>query len=72
MASDVHDIVKRQKERMQKQDNNRKTTGIMRSKESRGMNAPRQKVSIDNVEKNFIIATDHEGKPLKGIGPAQK
>jgi hypothetical protein len=44
----------------------------MRSKESRGMNAPRQKVSIDNVEKNFIIATDHEGKPLKGIGPAQK
>ncbi|KAI6218301.1 hypothetical protein M3Y95_01175500 [Aphelenchoides besseyi] len=65
MNSDIRDIVQRQNAKMQKGPVAKKT-GIM----SRGQ-ASKGRVQIRSEQKNLIIATDHEGKPLKHVGPSK-
>ncbi|KAI6196601.1 hypothetical protein M3Y94_01128900 [Aphelenchoides besseyi] len=61
MNSDIRDIVQRQNAKMQK--------GTC-CKKSRGQ-ASKGRVQIRSEQKNLIIATDHEGKPLKHVGPSK-
>uniref|UniRef100_A0A7E4VHQ0 PDZ domain-containing protein n=1 Tax=Panagrellus redivivus TaxID=6233 RepID=A0A7E4VHQ0_PANRE len=66
MASDIRDIVARQKERMTKEGGAGKKKGIMRSKSSNATAG----VVIKEEKKEHIIASDNEGKALKKVGTA--
>jgi len=70
MASDVQDILKRQKEKMQNDAKapHKQATSLIRRSLS---NDPKRHVSVGNNKKEVIIATDHEGKNLRHV-PSQK
>jgi len=65
MASDIQEIVKRQKKKMEKQSPEHRP-GIIRP---RSQPSRDRRVSVNSDRKEIIISTDHEGKALKHVGP---
>lgn len=68
MASDIREIVARQKDRMTKAQGAGPKKGIMRKP---GAGAA-GKVHLNEEKKEHIIATDNEGKVLKKVSSEKK
>ncbi|KAI6240441.1 hypothetical protein M3Y99_00476600 [Aphelenchoides fujianensis] len=69
MASDIQQIVKRQREKMDQKRGNpaSRKMGIM----ARAGASRDRHVAINEKQKEVVIATDHEGKVLKHVGPSK-
>ncbi|KAI6234723.1 hypothetical protein M3Y99_00761200 [Aphelenchoides fujianensis] len=69
MASDIQQIVKRQREKMDQKKGNpaSRKMGIM----ARAGASRDRHVAINEKQKEVVIATDHEGKVLKHVGPTK-
>uniref|UniRef100_A0A914Q556 PDZ domain-containing protein n=1 Tax=Panagrolaimus davidi TaxID=227884 RepID=A0A914Q556_9BILA len=70
MASDIRDIVQRQKEKMNKGSTGAAKKGCLR----KGGTNPtgNKKVQLSEEQKEHIIASDNEGKALKKVAPNAK